>query len=223
MEKSDSIAKLAVALVAAQAELKVVEKEAINPFFKSKYADLPAIVKEYQRVFPKHGLAVTQIPEGAGLRTTIVHISGEFISSVADLKPVKNDPQAIGSAITYMRRYALAAVCGIVAAEDDDDGNAASEPKTEHKMETKEQRQDGEIITAEGFIVDIREPEGKNPFWSIFLDSHPDQALSTKKSDMADFLKKSSIDEKKIRITFDKVVKGRFTNRYIISAEAINE
>lgn len=133
MEKSESITHLVEALVLAQAEVKIVEKEANNPFFKSKYADLPAIQKEYQRVFPKHGLVVTQMPEGVGLRTTIAHKSGEWMSALATLLLTKNDPQGLGSAITYMRRYALASVCGIVSGDDDDDGNAASHPaKTEH-------------------------------------------------------------------------------------------
>jgi len=126
MEKSDSIIKLAKAIIAAQSEIKVVEKEAVNPFFKSKYADLPAIFKEYQRVFLKHGVAVIQVVEGLGLRTTILHDSGEWMSGLATLNPVKNDPQGLGSAITYMRRYALAAICGIVSSEDDDDGNAGT-------------------------------------------------------------------------------------------------
>jgi hypothetical protein len=139
MEKSESIKQLTVALVKAQTEIKIVGKEAVNPFFKSKYADLPAIFKEYQRVFLKHGLVVTQIPEGAGLRTTLAHESGEWISGVAGLLLVKNDPQGQGSAITYMRRYAMASICGIVSSEDDDDGNAGShkeEPKAEPVSDT---------------------------------------------------------------------------------------
>ncbi len=104
MEQSASIVKLAAAMIKAQKEVKIVEKEAINPFFKSKYADLPAIFKEYQRVFLNHGLVVVQIPEGKGLRTTIAHESGEFMSGVAELLLAKQDPQGLGSALTYMRR-----------------------------------------------------------------------------------------------------------------------
>ena len=124
MEKSDSIVKLTGALIKAQMELEVVGKNAKNPFFKSKYADLPAIFAEYQRVFLKHGLAVIQIVEGKSLRTTLAHDSGEYVSGLAELLLVKQDPQGLGSAITYMRRYALSAICGI--ATDDDDGNAGT-------------------------------------------------------------------------------------------------
>jgi hypothetical protein len=62
-----------------------------------------------------------------GLTTTLRHISGESISGVYPVNPVKNDPQSIGSALTYSRRYSLMAMLGIVA-DDDDDGNAATQP-----------------------------------------------------------------------------------------------
>lgn len=130
MEQSQSIVKLVGALIKAQSDIRVVEKGAENPFFHSKYADLPAIFKEYQRVFLKHGLVVVQLVEGKGLRTTLAHESGEFVSGVADMILQKNDPQGLGSAITYQRRYSLATICGIVASEDDDDGNASTHTST---------------------------------------------------------------------------------------------
>ncbi|WP_099021245.1 ERF family protein [Mycolicibacterium palauense] len=129
--------RLTEALVAAQAEFGVVAKDTANPFFKSTYADLPAVMKEAQPVLAKHGLAVTQLPsytviEGKPydtLRTVVVWEGGasgwDSITSEMILRPVKNDPQAQGSAITYARRYAYMAVLGLVA-DNDDDGNAAS-------------------------------------------------------------------------------------------------
>lgn len=124
---------LAEALVAFQAEVGTVAKDADNPFFKSKYADLPAVKAAAQPILAKHGLAVTQKPSYVvveskvhdTLITKVLHESGDSDWAEMILKPVKNDPQAQGSAITYARRYAFMSVLGLVA-DDDDDGNAAS-------------------------------------------------------------------------------------------------
>jgi hypothetical protein len=119
-------ASLATALVAAIGELQNVAKTANNPYFKSKYAPLDAIVDATRPVLAKHGLAIQQMPifeDGrAGVKTTILHKSG-FSTSSTLLLPLKDmSPQGVGGAITYARRYALAAVCGL-ATEDDLDGN----------------------------------------------------------------------------------------------------
>lgn len=126
---------LAEALVAFQAEVGFVAKDTQNPFFKSKYADLPAVMREAQPVLAKHGLAVSQQPSYIfandkaydTLVTEVIHETGEKLTSAMILHPVKNDPQAHGSAITYARRYAYMAALGLVA-DVDDDGNAASAP-----------------------------------------------------------------------------------------------
>lgn len=126
---------LAEALVAFQAEVGFVAKDTQNPFFKSKYADLPAVMREAQPVLAKHGLAVSQLPSFFNadgkvydtLKTVVIHESGQEVASTMVLHPVKNDPQAHGSAITYARRYAYMAALGLVA-DVDDDGNAASAP-----------------------------------------------------------------------------------------------
>ncbi|QSN19640.1 ERF family protein [Mycobacteroides abscessus subsp. abscessus] len=124
---------LTEALVAAQSEFGVIAKDTANPFFKSKYADLPAVMREAQPVLAKHGLAVSQLPSFFNadgkiydtLKTVVIHESGQEIASTMVLHPVKIDPQAHGSAITYARRYAYMAALGLVA-DVDDDGNAAS-------------------------------------------------------------------------------------------------
>jgi hypothetical protein len=119
-------AEYSAALVAAIGELQNVAKTASNPYFKSKYAPLDAIVDATRPVLAKHGLAIQQMPifvDGtAGVETTIIHKSGFFTSSTL-LLPIKDQsPQGVGGAITYARRYALAAVVGL-ATEDDLDGN----------------------------------------------------------------------------------------------------
>lgn len=127
---SDSLTDLAPALCAAQAKITPASKDAVNPHFKNKYASLQSIWDVARPVLSAHGLAVIQtFSESDGDRmnivTTIIHKSGQYFSGTLSMKPQKADPQGIGSAITYGRRYALAAILGIVA-DDDDDGQAAS-------------------------------------------------------------------------------------------------
>jgi hypothetical protein len=128
MLKSESIAQLADALSKAQAEMEAAKKDSANPFFKSKYADLASVWDACRGPLGKYGLSVCQMPEtGEGViavHTMLMHSSGEWISSELRMRPIKDDPQGLGSAITYARRYALAAAVGI--APEDDDGNQAS-------------------------------------------------------------------------------------------------
>ncbi len=129
MQRSDSITKLAPALVKAQSQLQIAVKDTTNPAFRSKYADLAAVWEACRAALQENGLSVVQMPSRtetgcAALETVLLHESGEYISSVSETRLTKDDPQGYGSAITYLRRYALSAMLGIVA--DDDDGNAAS-------------------------------------------------------------------------------------------------
>ena len=130
MEKSESIKEIAAALNKAQAEMSGAKKGANNPFFKSKYADLNSVVDAVRQPFCDNGLSYSQFPlmeDGrVGVETILMHESGEWMSNKLMLPVVKQDPQAAGSAITYARRYALLAIAGIPA--EDDDGNAASSP-----------------------------------------------------------------------------------------------
>ena len=130
--QSESIANLAKALSIVQGKLTYAKKDSANPFFKSKYADLESVWDACRDLLSDNGLAVVQLPgeyfEGTMALTTIItHSSGEWISQQMSLPVTKPDAQGAGSALTYMRRYALAAAIGVVQA--DDDGNAASAPK----------------------------------------------------------------------------------------------
>ena len=135
MQKSESIKELAAALNKAQAEMSGAKKGANNPFFKSKYADLNAVVDAVRIPFCENGLSYSQFPimedNKVGVETILMHESGEWMSSILTLPMTKQDPQAAGSAITYARRYALQAIAGIPA--EDDDGNAASQSKPVNK------------------------------------------------------------------------------------------
>lgn len=147
-EQSTSIGELATALCKAQAAIGGAKKDSTNPFFKSNYADLQSVWDACREQLGKNGLAVVQTTElnesGVTIVTTLTHSSGEWMRGKLNLHPTKNDPQGIGSAITYGRRYALAAIVGIY--QTDDDGNAASVPR-EAEVQAKR------VIT--GTITDI--------------------------------------------------------------------
>lgn len=129
MNKSDTIAALAAAMAKAQAEIEGAAKDKVNPHFRSKYADLGNVVDAIKPALAKHGLSFIQVSHdceaAAKVETVILHSSGEWLSCGAVSVPVtKNDAQGFGSALTYARRYSLAAAFGV--APEDDDGNAAS-------------------------------------------------------------------------------------------------
>lgn len=129
MTKSDDIKELATALAKAQGEIQNVTKDAKNPHFKSDYATLDAITDTVRPAFAKHGLAIVQMPGFADgivtVETLITHSSGQWITGHTASPVAKADPQGIGSATTYLRRYSLAAIAAL--AQTDDDGNAASQ------------------------------------------------------------------------------------------------
>lgn len=126
--KSESINELAGALAKAQAGIRSAIKDSVNPHFGKKYADLASVWEACREQLSSNGLAVVQAtataPQGMVLVTTLLHASGQWIDSEYPVTPVKNDPQALGSALTYARRYSLSSMVGV--APDDDDGNDAS-------------------------------------------------------------------------------------------------
>ena len=126
MEKSPSIVNLAKALKQFHAGIGKITKDATNPFFNSKYATLSTILDAIKQPLLDAGLSFTQFPTGQnGLTTVLMHgESGEYMQCDYFMQPVKNDPQAQGSVISYMRRYALAAVLGLNLDEDDDANRA---------------------------------------------------------------------------------------------------
>lgn len=137
MEKSQSIVNLLKSLVTLRDRVGKITKDAENPFHKSKYATLSHILDHIDPVMEELGVTYVQIPDGENCLTTIItHLeSGEFIQGTYNMHPVKSDPQSIGSAITYARRYALGAMLGLNI-DDDDDGNAAS-GKTQGNNQSK--------------------------------------------------------------------------------------
>ena len=135
LNQSDSIANLTLALSTVQGKMSHAVKDSANPFFKSKYADLESVWDACRSLLSENGLAIMQFPglyseldKSMSLTTVIGHKSGEWISQEMSVPMSKVDAQGAGSCISYMRRYSLAAVVGVVQA--DDDGNAASNPQS---------------------------------------------------------------------------------------------
>ena len=125
MNKSETIELLAQALLKAQTEFMTASKDAKNPFFKSKYATLNSVWEAVATALHNNGLVCIQPIVNKMVATTIIHTSGQFITSECPIVCAKqNDPQALGSAITYSRRYALASMLGVMT-DDDDDAESA--------------------------------------------------------------------------------------------------
>ena len=132
METSETKAELFKAFANFKKKLKQPLKDANNPFFKSKYVPLENVVQVVDEAMTDTGLSYTQgiadLEEGyLRVDTIVLHESGEYmVIKGSKVKPVKNDPQSAGSAITYARRYSLSTAFGI-ASDPDDDGNGASQ------------------------------------------------------------------------------------------------
>ena len=139
MEHSENMAEIFAALAKAQTEIRSALMDSTadvktreGPGYKFKYADLASVDAACRPALSKNGIAIVQAAQNAGdgkgitVRTMLGHISGQWIAASLTMVPTMTTPQAIGSAITYARRYGLAAICGVV--QEDDDGAEASKP-----------------------------------------------------------------------------------------------
>lgn len=146
IKTSEELKDLATALAKAQGELSDAEKSSENPFYKSKYADLAEVLGQIRPIFSKHELSIVQFPHQkedghVSVTTRLMHSSGQWMEAELTM-PVqgKNIAQDSGSVITYMRRYAAAAVAGI--AQVDTDANQAD--KKDEKLDKPKARQQKE-------------------------------------------------------------------------------
>jgi len=137
MQKSENIDALCASLVKAQLKMKNPPLDSENPFFKNQYASLCGVRDTVTPILAEQGLAVTQLlshePDGIVCETVLVHQSGQWLSSAFYMPATKKDAQGYGSAITYARRYALMAICGVVG-DVDDDANAATHKPTKEAI-----------------------------------------------------------------------------------------
>jgi hypothetical protein len=131
MNTSEQINELADALAKAQGQIRGAVKDAENPHFRSKYADLASVWDACRQALSNNGLSVIQAPRGVvsevgwtvEVETRLLHSSGQWMGDTITVPVGKPDAQGVGSALTYARRYALASFVGV--APEDDDGNAA--------------------------------------------------------------------------------------------------
>jgi len=157
--ESKELNKLFEALAKAQLEMEVAKTDSVNPYFKSRYADLASVVKASRPFLAKNGICIIQraITHPSGdifLHTRLCHASGQWIESNMQVKPPKNDIQTMGSYLTYLRRYMYAALTGVVASDEDDDGeNAMQIPRqkdsSSSKPNTKISRAQMQVLSGE--------------------------------------------------------------------------
>jgi hypothetical protein len=160
MNRSESIAKIATALVKAQSNMSNAVKGASNPFFKSKFADLNSIREACIPVLNANGISVLQpttVLDGKlYVETLLLHESGEYISGVYEVVVGKqNDPQALGAAISYTRRYGLQSMVNIGA--EDDDAESAMGRNVKSTSSKKVEETKVEVATAVTTEVKVEE------------------------------------------------------------------
>lgn len=163
MSQSSSILEVGKALIKAQAEITPAVKDAKNPYLKTTYASLNSVLDSCRNALLKNGLLLVQSPVPApeylgpdfiGLETKLIHAeSGEWLSSLTVIPLAKPEPQAMGAAISYGRRYALAAMLGIVSEEDNDCETRKPEPK---RQEARAESQPGNAPNLPGVSYDFQ-------------------------------------------------------------------
>lgn len=154
MTTSPDLDKLSPALLNAQKAIRWATKDSTNPHFKNSYADLRSVIEAVKGPLNDNGLTFTQTPTWHAqdarllLTTRIMHTSGQFIEDTAACPLPKADPQGYGSALTYLRRYALGAICGLFSADDDGEAARPAEPiKPETKKAISVLCTDGDVAT----------------------------------------------------------------------------
>lgn len=141
MKASDSIKEIAAALSRAQAVMAGAKRDSTNPAYRSKYADLASVWEACREALTKNGIAVVQMTRVSNddeviVETRLLHSSGEWIEGELSVPVTKADAHGYGSALTYARRYSLAAAVGV--APEDDDGQAATQARPTARPTAKE-------------------------------------------------------------------------------------
>lgn len=173
IEFSPTLGALAKALSSAQGELQDAKKDSVNPHFKNRFASLSSVRQAITPVFAKCGLAVVQLnephgKEGVCVVTLLLHESGEWIRSRLYVPVSKADPQGFGSAISYARRYALAAIANI-SSDDDDDAEHASKPTTAPKPASAPSPKAPSGVDVESLVKALAEAKDANELAKAIL------------------------------------------------------
>ena len=197
MRTSEQIGKICAALLKAQKEITFAVKDAVNPHLKSKYADLPSVIDAIKTALNESDIVFMQtagemVNMHLQLTTRLMHSSGEWIEDTMTMPLTKQDPQGYGSALTYARRYSLAAITGLY--QDDDDGNKAVNkkekktisgtdgyfekmtPPVQHKLigiqeEIESLFQDGKVTEGYSTYLTVTDNDEKIALWSLLQSS----------------------------------------------------
>lgn len=154
---SQSIDKLATALNKVQKDMEPAKKDTAG--YNYKYADLATVMQTAKKPLTDNGFSVSQLlepdPVNARVTTLLLHTSGQWLKSTVAIKPVKADPQGMGSAITYARRYGYSAILGMATEEDDDGNKASGQGQTSTQAKSEPMINDFQIkkISALGDVV----------------------------------------------------------------------
>lgn len=204
-EHSEQMGELFGALAKAQGSMNGAAKDAKNPFYKSTYADLSSVAEAAREALSAQGLAVLQTvrtneASEMFLVTTLGHASGQWFKSVIPIKvkqnEKKNDMQELGSVLTYLRRYALASITGVVPVEpDDDDGNKGGQT-TAYANPTKAQIEVLNMILNECdpkyiSLVNEHMANKKKSFGTLTFEEY-EKLLKTATTNREEFKKKGS-------------------------------
>lgn len=170
---SEEIGLISTAVSAFQGEIEQPALNRENPYFKSRYVDLSGVLKSVQKLLAKNGLAVMQIISGNDIVTLLTHKSGQWFKSVCPIGTYKSQ-QDRGSAITYTKRYALCAILGI-AADTDDDGNAATDADKKSGAFTNNQQffSGAQLKEALTELNGCQSPEDIQTLWSKWTKIAP--------------------------------------------------
>ena len=192
MKTSEMINELATALNKAQSKMSGAKKGATNPFFKSAYSDLSMVMEAISQPFADNGLCFVQAAEMHDLKvavtTRIMHVSGQYIESVTELPPTKNDAQGVGSAISYAKRYGLQALAGVPSV--DDDGQDAVKHQTTAKKTTKASLTEVEskVIDALFRHAENKDKEGMAECWNELSEQETQHVWEKLPQDTRTFL-----------------------------------
>jgi len=192
MKMSDSIAQLAEALSKAQGQIDAAAKGNVNTHFKNKYADLNALREAIREPLATNDLSVVQLPrffeKEVEVETMLMHKSGEYIAETLRMPVGQMTAQAVGSALTYCRRYSLSSILNLAA--EDDDGNAA----TQQPAQRIEAPKPSKALMTNAQKAAVKGTESLRNFWQELL---PDEraALQSSINELKEIARKSEEGE----------------------------
>lgn len=227
MDHSEKIDKFAAAFVAAQKQIKGAAKSAVNPHFRTSYADLASVMEACKEALNANGISVIQTPvptentNTLALDTVLMHQSGEWVSGRTVIPLGKVDPQGYGSAMTYARRYSLAAMVGVCPEDDDGEGamgrgsNGSGARKPQPPPPQRQQPPSAKPGDSETFLIQLNEAFDAKDFTEASREAVIRKVLADAKVD--DLAKMPAKWRKPL---LDKIAAGKFDSMKVEVANA---